>query len=135
VTEPYVPEDFGGTWGCGNLLEALRNQKYEEHDSMEERLGWLLDVEQFDRHRVNKYLKKYLKKLRWPRVTEGQLRRVILSREAYQEQLDSFGVRRQRRRFGWVGLCFGGANHCGLTSRTHRTCVRYGAAPAVWTCA
>jgi hypothetical protein len=75
------PEDCGGGWGYDNLLKILRNPKHEEHDSMKEWLGRPLDAEQFDRDKVNKYLKK----LKWPRVTESQLRRVLLARDDYHE--------------------------------------------------
>ena len=75
------PEDCGGAWGYDNLLKILRNPKHEEHDSMKEWLGRPLDAEQFDRDKVNKYLKK----LKWPRVTESQLRRVLMARDDYYE--------------------------------------------------
>jgi hypothetical protein len=75
------PEDCGGTWGYENLLKILRNPKHEEHESMKEWLGRPFDAAQFDRDKVNQYLQK----LKWPRVTESQLRRVLMARDDYHE--------------------------------------------------
>ena len=75
------PEDCGGTWGYDNLLKILRNPKHEEHDSMKEWLGHPPDPEAFDPEKVNTYLKK----LKWPRTTESQLRKVLMARDDYDE--------------------------------------------------
>jgi len=75
------PEDCGGTWGYDDLLKILQNPKHEEHDSMKEWLGRPFDAEQFDRDKVNKHLKR----LKWPRVTEGQLRLVLIARDDYRK--------------------------------------------------
>jgi hypothetical protein len=48
---------------------------------MREWLGRPFDAERFDRDKVNQYLKK----LKWPRVTETQLRRVLMARDHYQK--------------------------------------------------
>jgi len=74
------PEDCGGPWGYDNLLEILRNPKHEEHESMKEWLGHPLDPEAFDAEKVNTYLRK----LKWPRTTEGQLRKVLMARDDYE---------------------------------------------------
>ena len=75
------PEDCGGTWGYDNLLKILRNPKHEEHNSMKTWLGRPFDAEQFDRDKANQYLSR----LKWPRVTQGQLRRVLMERDSYHE--------------------------------------------------
>ena len=48
---------------------------------MKEWLGRPFDAEQFDREKVNKYLKK----LKWPRATQDQLHRVLMARDDYHE--------------------------------------------------
>ena len=63
------PEDCGGIGGYDNLLKILRNPKHEEHDSMKQWLGRPFDPAAFDIEKVNTCLRK----LRWPRTTEGQL--------------------------------------------------------------
>jgi hypothetical protein len=75
------PEDCGGSWGYDDLLKVLRNPKHEEHESMKEWLGRPFDPEAFDLERVNRYLKK----LKWPRATETQLRQVLMARDGYHE--------------------------------------------------
>jgi hypothetical protein len=75
------PEDCGGPWGYDNLLKILRNPKHEEHESMKEWLGHPLDPEAFDAEKVNTCLRK----LKWPRTTEGQLRKVLMARDNYAE--------------------------------------------------
>jgi len=59
------PEDCGGVSGYEELLKALKNQKHPEHRSMKEWLGRPFDSELFDAAVVNRWLRK----LRWPRVT------------------------------------------------------------------
>ncbi len=73
------PEDCGGTWGYDNLIEIMRNPKHKEHNSMKEWLGRALDPEAFDVKKVNNCLRK----LKWPRTTEGQLRKVLMARDDY----------------------------------------------------
>jgi len=75
------PEDCGGIWGYDNLLKILRNPKHEEHRSMKEWLGRPLDAEAFDVAKANLWLRK----LKWPRVTEIQLRKVLMGRDDYHE--------------------------------------------------
>jgi len=75
------PEDCGGIWGYDNLLKILRNPKHEEHATMKTWLGRPFDAKRFDRDRTNQYLSK----LKWPRVTQGQLRRVLMARDSYHE--------------------------------------------------
>jgi hypothetical protein len=75
------PEDCGGVWGYDNLLKILKNRKHPEHRSM---MGWLgrpFDAEAFDVAKANTWLRK----LKWPRVTEAQLRRVLMGRDDYRE--------------------------------------------------
>jgi hypothetical protein len=75
------PEDCGGTSGYDDLLRILRNPKHEEHQSMKEWLGRPFDPQAFDAETVNTYLKK----LKWPRATESQLRKVLMARDGYHE--------------------------------------------------
>src|ERR1041384_7655282 len=63
------PEDCGGVWGYANLLKILKNRKHPEYRTMMEWLGRQLDAEAFDLAKTNRWLRK----LKWPRVTEGQL--------------------------------------------------------------
>ena len=71
------PEDCGGVWGYADLLETIMDPKHGEYDSMMEWLGGDFDPEAFDRDRVNRYLKA----LRWPRTTVGQLAGVLMRRD------------------------------------------------------
>jgi hypothetical protein len=75
------PEDCGGIWGYQNLLEILKNRKHPEHKSMKEWLGHPIDAEAFDAEQANAWLGR----LKWPRVTETQLRKVLMGRDGYQE--------------------------------------------------
>ena len=71
------PEDCGGVWGYGDLLEIIMDPKHEEYESMIEWLGGGFDPESFDRDRINKYLRS----LKWPRTTDGQLAGVLMRRD------------------------------------------------------
>ena len=75
------PEDCGGVWGYANLLKALKNPKHPEHKDMVEWLGRPIDPEAFDVAHVNTWLKK----LKWPRVTDSHLRKVLMGRDDYHE--------------------------------------------------
>jgi hypothetical protein len=75
------PEDCGGVWGYENLLKILKNRKHPEHQSMSEWLGRALDAEAFDVEKTNLWLRK----LKWPRVTEARLRKILLGRDDYHE--------------------------------------------------
>lgn len=50
------PEDCGGIWGYGDLLEALANPRHPEHKSMKEWVGGKFDPEHFDMNKVNQIL-------------------------------------------------------------------------------
>lgn len=76
------PEDCGGIWGYADLLKTLGNPKDPEHKSMTEWIGGAFDAEAFDKERVNRWLGK----LQWPRVTEAQLRKVLMGRDNYSEK-------------------------------------------------
>ncbi len=52
------PEDCGGVWGYEECLEAIRNPKHPEHDSMLEWVGGEFDAEEFDLDFVNQELKR-----------------------------------------------------------------------------
>jgi len=73
------PEDCGGISGYAELLRALQNRKHPEHKSMKEWLGRPFDSEFFDVVKTNTWLRK----LKWPRATEGQLRKVLMARDGY----------------------------------------------------
>ena len=75
------PEDCGGTPGYDDLLKILENRKHPEHKRMKEWLGRPLDAEAFDVEKTNLWLRK----LKWPRVTEAQLRKVIMARLTVQD--------------------------------------------------
>jgi hypothetical protein len=76
------PEDCGGIWGYANLLKILKNRKHPEHKDMKEWIGGSFDAEAFDPVHVNLWLRK----LKWPRVTEAQLRKVLMGRDNYTEE-------------------------------------------------
>jgi hypothetical protein len=75
------PEDCGGIWGYADLLKILRNPKHPEHKDMKEWIGGAIDPEAFDQVKINLWLSK----LKWPRVTEAQLRKVLMGRGNYIE--------------------------------------------------
>ncbi|MHB8521946.1 MAG: plasmid pRiA4b ORF-3 family protein [Limisphaerales bacterium] len=75
------PEDCGGVWGYENLLKVLKNRKHPEHQSMKEWLGRAFDAEAFDVRKTNLWLRK----LKWPRVAEAQLRKILMGRDDYHE--------------------------------------------------
>ncbi|MHB8522841.1 MAG: plasmid pRiA4b ORF-3 family protein [Limisphaerales bacterium] len=75
------PEDCGGVWGYDNLLKVLKNRKHPEHKSMKEWLGRAFDADAFDVRKTNLWLRK----LKWPRVTEAQLRKILMGRDDYHE--------------------------------------------------
>ena len=75
------PEDCGGIPGYAELLDALKDPKHPEHRSMQEWLGRPFDPHAFDLAKTNLWLRK----LKWPRVTEAQLRKVLMGRDGYRE--------------------------------------------------
>jgi len=75
------PEDCGGIWGYDNLLKVLKDPKHPEHRTMKEWLGRSIDPEAFDVAKTNLWLGK----LKWPRATEAQLRKVLMARDGYDE--------------------------------------------------
>ncbi len=52
------PEDCGGVWGYGDLLEVIQDPKHPEHEDMLEWLGEEFDPEKFDVEAVNKALRR-----------------------------------------------------------------------------
>jgi hypothetical protein len=75
------PEDCGGVWGYAELLKTLKNPKHPEHKTMKEWLGRPFDAGAFDVVKANYWLSK----LKWPRVTDAQLRKVLMGRDGYRE--------------------------------------------------
>jgi len=51
------PEDCGGIWAYGDLLEAIQDPAHPEHEEMLEWLGGRFDPEEFDVDMVNQRLK------------------------------------------------------------------------------
>jgi hypothetical protein len=76
------PEDCGGIWGYAELLRVLKNPKHPEHRSMKDWLGRPFEAGAFDPAHINRWLRK----LKWPRVTEAQLRKVLMGRDDYVEE-------------------------------------------------
>jgi hypothetical protein len=75
------PEDCGGIGGYDELLKALKNRKHPEHQSMKQWLGRPFDPEAFDVMKTNHWLRK----LKWPRVTEGQLGKLLMARDGSRQ--------------------------------------------------
>ena len=75
------PEDCGGIWGYAELLKTLKNPKHPDYKTMKEWLGRPFDAKAFDVAKTNLWLRK----LKWPRVTEAQLRKVLMGRDDYHE--------------------------------------------------
>jgi hypothetical protein len=75
------PEDCGGIWGYANLLKILKNRRHPEHKARKAWFGRPFDAEAFDVAKANAWLCQ----LKWPRVTEGQLRKVLMGRDDYRE--------------------------------------------------
>jgi hypothetical protein len=75
------PDDCGGAFGYANLLEIIMDPKHEEYEDMMEWLGGKFEPEAFDREKITKHLRK----LKWPRTTEGQLARVLMQRDGVDE--------------------------------------------------
>jgi hypothetical protein len=48
---------------------------------MEEWLGRAFDAAAFDAGKINRWLRK----LKWPRATEAQLRKILMGRDDYHE--------------------------------------------------
>lgn len=71
------PEDCGGIWGYANLLKILKSPKHPEYKEMKAWIGGGFDAETFNVAKANLWLQK----LKWPRVTEGQLRKVLIGRD------------------------------------------------------
>ena len=71
------PDDCGGVGGYADLLEVIKDPQHEDYESMMEWLGGRFDPEVFDIKKVNTYLRK----LKWPRTTEGQLAAVLMKRD------------------------------------------------------
>lgn len=74
------PDTCGGPAGYADLLAVIRDPEHEEYDDMMEWLGGGFDPKAFDREKVNRYLRK----LKWPRVTVDQLARVLMQRDNYK---------------------------------------------------
>ncbi len=79
-----TPCEIGSTRTCsshGRLLKILKNRKHPERKSMKEWLGRPFDAAAFDVAKANPWLRK----LKWPCVTEAQLRKILMARDDYHE--------------------------------------------------
>jgi hypothetical protein len=75
------PEDCGGVYGYEEFLQAISDPKHPEHAEM---LGWInrpFDPGYFSADACNRWLAK----LRWPKVTENALRKVLMGRDGVKE--------------------------------------------------
>lgn len=75
------PEDCGGFWGYADLLKILKNPKHPEHKDRKEWIGGAFDPDAFDKGKINFWLGK----LKWPKVSDAQLRKVLMGRDNYTE--------------------------------------------------
>lgn len=75
------PEDCGGVDGYEDLLRILKKPKHPEHQSMKTWLGGAFDAEAFSVETTNAWLGR----LKWPKVTEALLRKVLLARDGSRE--------------------------------------------------
>lgn len=75
------PEDCGGVSGYENLLRILKRPKHPEHASMQIWLGRAFDAESFSVETTNGWLRR----LKWPSVTEAQLHKVLMARGGCRE--------------------------------------------------
>lgn len=75
------PEDCGGIWGYAELIKTLKDPKHPEHKAMQEWLGRPFNADTVDVAKTNFWLRK----LKWPRVTEAQLRKALMGRDDYHE--------------------------------------------------
>jgi hypothetical protein len=53
------PEDCGGVWGYGELLEAIKDPKHPEHNAMLEWVGYEFDPEELDVDEINAALASF----------------------------------------------------------------------------
>ncbi len=73
------PEDCGGAPGYLDMLEVLGDPTHPDH---EDTLTWTSGM--FDPERFNpKEANKWLKKLKWPHVSDEQLAVVLMARDGY----------------------------------------------------
>ena len=70
------PEDCGGVSGYKHVLKVLKNPKHREYESMKMWLARPFYPDQFDVEFTNHWLQR----LRWPKVTEAALGKLIRCR-------------------------------------------------------
>ena len=51
------PEDCGGPWGYGDVLDAIQNPEHEQHGDLKEWVGGEFDPEEFDMEAANEGLR------------------------------------------------------------------------------
>lgn len=74
------PEDSGGIWGFYEMLKALKDRRHPNHATMKSWLGGPFKATAFNMVGINTALRK----LKWPRVTDAQLRKVLMDRDGYR---------------------------------------------------
>ncbi len=74
------PEDCGGPYGFNTFLPAYLDPKHPQHRDMVDWIGEY-NPEAFDCAAWNDYLRE----LRWPKTTQNQLGRILMSRDGYTE--------------------------------------------------
>jgi len=75
------PEDCGGIWGYANLLEVLKDPKHPEHRTLKRWVGRSFNPDAFNVGKANTWLGG----LKWPHVSDSQLRKVLMRRDGYHE--------------------------------------------------
>ena len=63
-----------------DLLPILKHRKHPEHKTLKEWLGRAFDSEVIDAAKAHLRLTK----LKWPRVTDTKLRKILIGRDDYQ---------------------------------------------------
>lgn len=59
------PEDCGGPWGYGELLEALADPRHERHEELTEWIGDEFDSDEFDADAITEMLQAVRRRGRW----------------------------------------------------------------------
>lgn len=88
------PEDCGGTSGYEHFLEAIHDPENEDHESMTRWMGDLFNPAQFNRAKVNRFLKK----IKCPHPTDEQLAKILLERDTIKPVKKKAAKRKSTKR-------------------------------------
>jgi len=88
------PEDCGGTSGYEGFLEAIHDPENENHESMSIWIGGCFNPVEFDRAKVNRFLKK----IKWEHPTEEQLAKVLIERDTIKPVKKKAAKRKSTKR-------------------------------------